>query len=98
MRICHFLLEWFVLDAPSMVIRPLTNSNVVLDFYRFEEAPYFDLAARYLQSVGERIPDYQQQYAQLLEYFSSTKKLHNYGKFQLRCARPAHQIHPCYCC
>ena len=38
--IARFLLEFFVQENPK-VMRPLTNSNFVIDFYRFKAAPYY---------------------------------------------------------
>ena len=49
--ISRFLLEFFVEvgeGGEARVMRPLTNSNFVLDFYRFRDAPYFATMTRYV--------------------------------------------------
>ena len=53
----RFLLNFFVEDRAKL-LRPLTNSNFVIDFYRFEEAPYYRLVTRYLQHRKLQLPDY----------------------------------------
>lgn len=79
-RMSQFLLTFFVTDT---VMRPLTNSNVVVDFYRYQSASYYFLFTKYLASKRLEIPSYESQYHILLQYFSTTKKLHTYGKFTL---------------
>lgn len=89
--ICRFMLEFFVEETRAgkvgmadVVMRPLTNSNFVIDFYRYLEAPYFALFQDYLQNTLKRpVPDYEQQYKKVLDYFSATKTLHSYSKFTL---------------
>ena len=75
--ICRFLLEFFVTERSSSgatVMRPLTNSNFVCDFYRYQTAEYYAIVTRYLKSRGELPPsDYEQQYQRVMEYFWSTK-------------------------
>lgn len=75
---CRLLLTFFV-EGDTM--RPLTNSNVVLDFDRYLSAPYYQTVRRYLKSRRLEIPDYRQQYTRLLQYYTSTKVLHTYGRF-----------------
>lgn len=76
-----FILRFF---APSPErLRPLSNSNVVLDFYRYRESPYFMIATHYLQHLGRPVPNYEDQYHQLLEYFRGQKCLHSYDRFSL---------------
>ena len=78
----RFVLEFFV-DADGLM-RPLTNSNVVLDFYRYLHAPYYQTFVEYLEHLGRHpVPDYEQQYHRMLQYFVRTKCLHTYGKFTL---------------
>lgn len=79
-----FLLSFFAqgqADSRQM-LRPLTNSNVVLDFYRYQAAPYHTLVSQYLRQQGLEVPDYEQQYHLLLGYFTDTKPrpktLHQY--------------------
>ncbi|CAE8670279.1 unnamed protein product [Polarella glacialis] len=79
----RFLLQFFVQDVEGKVMRPLTNSNFVLDFHRYEEARYYDVVTQYLQRSQVAVPDYELQYKQVLQYFLTTKTLHQYGKFQL---------------
>lgn len=43
--ICRHLLGFFASDA---IVRPLSNSNFVLDFHRYEDSPYFALVTQYL--------------------------------------------------
>jgi hypothetical protein len=83
--IAHFLLSFFVEEGQNgqtVVMRPLTNSNFVLDFYRYEAAPYHATMMQYLQQRGNA-PDYDRQYREVLRYFRETKYLHKYGKFTL---------------
>ena len=75
-----FMLEFFVNES---AMRPLTNSNVVIDFYRYQRAPYYQFFVRYLKQVGQPVPDYEQQYEHLMRYFHSHPCLHTYGKFTL---------------
>jgi len=79
-RISRFLLEFFV---SGRIMRPLTNCNFVLDFFRYEESPYFTLFTRYLKYRQLEIPDYDQQYRLILQYYNQTRCLHQYGKFTL---------------
>ena len=49
--ISRFLLEFFVEvreGGEARVMRPLTNSNFVIDFYRFRDAPYFATMTTYV--------------------------------------------------
>ena len=78
----RFLLNFFVEDRAKL-LRPLTNSNFVIDFYRFEEAPYYRLITRYLQHRQLQLPDYSLQYRKTLAYFKRTRTLHSYGKFTM---------------
>jgi hypothetical protein len=77
---CRFLLTFFVQDH---VRRPLTNSNILLDFFRYRNSPYYRTLTMYLQSQKIDIPEYSQQYHILRDYFFSTKVLHKYSKFSL---------------
>ena len=76
------LLEFFV-HEPSSVLRPLTNSNVVLDFMRHTEAPYYATIVRFLGHLQLPVPDYTRQYALLRDYYHSTRRLHSYERFAL---------------
>ena len=62
----RFLLEFFVTEEPrgkSGVMRPLTNSNFVCDFYRYRASEYYGVVTRYLKSRGQLPPsDYELQY------------------------------------
>ena len=85
-RLSRFLLEFFVQVNPmsgKKILRPLTNCNVVLDFYRYVDAPYYAAMIRYLHDQQVEVPNYDLQYHELLEYFTSTKTLHTYSKFTL---------------
>lgn len=81
-KISRFMLEFFV-QKEQNVMRPLSNSNVVIDFYRYRGTEYYSAMIKYLQHVNVVIPDYEMQYYQLLRYYLSTKTLHKYGKFTL---------------
>eukprot|EP00937_MAST-01D_sp_MAST-1D-sp2_P002830 g2830.t1 len=103
--IARFLLEFFVEDslppadagkggdatgaAARVVMRPLTNSNFVIDFYRFRDAPYFAALTGYLRHLGLSVPNYELQYERTLRYFRETKTLHGYGRFSLTGAMPS---------
>lgn len=79
----RFLLTFFV-DSEGGVMRPLTNSNIVVDFYRFRDSPYYTLFTAYLQFQRvENVPDYEDQYERVLFYFTETRLLHKYQKFSL---------------
>jgi len=83
--IARFLLEFFSEDRTS-VMRPLTNNNFVLDFYRYEASPYYATMTHYIKTMTqneENIPDYERQYRDMLQYFQETKCLHKYSKFTL---------------
>lgn len=99
-RMCKYLLEFFVQpqsgeeqsntngeqqDQPT-TLRPLTNSNLPLDFYRFESSPYYSLIVKYLKRTlkdQSLIPVYELQYNTVMEYYWETKILHSYGRFVL---------------
>jgi hypothetical protein len=86
--VSRFLLEFFVQDestknADGRFMRPLTNSNVVVDFNRYEEAAYYKVVTTYLRSRQLPVPDYGKQYAEMMRYFKETKTLHHYGRFGL---------------
>ena len=95
--IARFLLEFFVQRGqPSAAtavattttttrttLRPLTNSNFILDFHRYEQAPYYEMMISYLRHLGLEIPDYERQYTATMAYYQRTKQLHAYSKFTL---------------
>ena len=73
-------------NTTNIIMRPLTNSNLVLDFYRFESSPYYSIVTNYLQRYGSKsddddVPLYEVQYNTIMEYYWGTKILHKYGKF-----------------
>jgi hypothetical protein len=109
---CRFVLEFFVQPPPDnigagidaaddqrlVLLRPLTNSNFILDFWRFQKAPYFDKMTQYLQQKQQSstsstattstiatssIPDYPEQYRAVLHYFRTQTILHKYARFSL---------------
>eukprot|EP01043_Picozoa_sp_COSAG02_P023858 COSAG02_NODE_1285_length_13457_cov_11.145606_9_plen_1761_part_00 len=78
-----FLLQFFV-EEQGRVIRPLTNSNFVVDFHRYTGAPYYEAMTAYLRDhLRVTVPDYKQQYEKTMEWFAKTQTLHSYGKFTL---------------
>lgn len=86
--ISRFLLEFFVAEQ-GRVMRPLTNSNFVLDFFRYTGAPYYQAMTDYLKHLGLSVPEYDLQYHTTLDWFKTTKTLHTYGKFTLSGAMPS---------
>lgn len=84
MELCRYCLTFFV--TSDKVLRPLSNANVVIDFYRYKSAVYYKLFWRYLQDKVKLrnnkviLPDYEAQYHHLLQYYTSTGKLHTYDK------------------
>jgi len=70
-------------NVQTKIMRPLTNSNFVIDFYRYQAAPYFKLFTNYLKHHGLNVPDYVQQYIQTMSYLKNTKTLHYYNRFSL---------------
>jgi hypothetical protein len=90
-HMARYLLEFFteMNSEGTTILRPLTNCNFVLDFYRFQSAPYHNVMISYLQSIGRRVPDYERQYHEVTRYFWTTKLLHKYDKFSQSGAMPA---------
>ena len=95
-RICTFLLEFFAEDQPNnggtLLMRPMTNNNFVLDFFRYRSSPYYHKMIDFLHGfsgdedgVGTTYGDdyYEQQYHHVLQYYQETKCLHRYDKFSL---------------
>lgn len=82
-HMARYLLEFFteMNDQGDTILRPLTNSNFVLDFYRYQSAPYHTVMTTYLQHLRLRVPDYERQYHEVTRYFWRTKLLHKYGRF-----------------
>lgn len=81
-RIAQFLLTFFV-DTESRVIRPYTNSNFILDFYRYTHSPYYAAFVKYLQHKRVKVPNYDKQYEGITMFYSFVKNLHGYDKFVL---------------
>ena len=81
-RVAQFLLTFFV-DAESRVVRPYTNSNFILDFYKYRQSSYYTAFVRYLQHKKIRVPSYDKQYEGLTMFYSFVKNLHGYDKFVL---------------
>jgi len=81
-QMAQYLLEFFTeMDSEGCtVLRPLTNSNFVLDFYRFKSAPYHHVMTSYLRTLGLRVPDYERQYHEVIRYYWTSKVLHKYQK------------------
>mmetsp|Transcript_16564 Transcript_16564/g.40507 ORF Transcript_16564/g.40507 Transcript_16564/m.40507 type:complete len:2315 (+) Transcript_16564:297-7241(+) len=93
-QMCKYLLEFFVQPnaanqmtiEEATILRPLTNSNLPLDFYRFQSSPYYQLIVKYLGSKLQdksQIPVYELQYNSVMEYYWETKILHTYSRFVL---------------
>ena len=71
-------------SAITTTLRPLTNSNLPLDFYRFQSSPYYRLIMAYLGDKLQdqsQIPVYELQYNAIMEYYWETKILHTYSRF-----------------
>jgi hypothetical protein len=77
-----FMLNFFV-EEETKRMRPLTNSNFIIDFFGFRNAPYFSLFTKYLVHLGVDVPDYERQYQQTLAFYNSKRTLHSYCKFTL---------------
>jgi hypothetical protein len=77
-----YLLKFFV-QEDTRVMRPLTNSNFVIDFFRFKEAPYYSCFTGYLKYAHVEVPDYELQYRKTLAFFHNSRTLHSYSKFTL---------------
>ena len=97
-RICTFLLEFFAEDQPddggTLLMRPMTNNNFVLDFFRYRSSPYYHKMVDFLQGYNQSHKDdngitnyadgyYERQYRHVLQYYQETKCLHRYDKFSL---------------
>jgi hypothetical protein len=97
-RICSFLLEFFAEDQPddggTLLMRPMTNNNFVLDFFRYKSSPYYHKMLDFLQGYRTSGDDvggiadygdnhYERQYRHVLQYYQETKCLHRYDKFSL---------------
>jgi len=80
--IAQCLMTFFV-DADERVIRPYTNSNFILDFYRYKHSEYYRAFVRYLQHKRIKVPDYDKQYEGVTMFYSFVKNLHGYDKFVL---------------
>ena len=81
-RISLFLLTFF-LEPESRICRPLTNSNFILDFHRYEQSQYYRAFVRYLEGKGIPVPKYEAQYEGVMGYFAMVKALHGYDRFTL---------------
>lgn len=81
-RIAQFLLTFFV-DTERRIIRPYTNSNFILDFYRYKSSPYYLAFVRYLMHKKISVPNYDKQYEGITMFYSFVKNLHGYDKFVL---------------
>lgn len=82
--ICNFVLQFFVQECTDKTImRPLTNSNFVLDFHRYEKGAYYEKMTQHLLYRKEPVPDYEEQYRKVMEYYRKVKTLHKYGNFQV---------------
>ena len=90
--IARFLLEFFVVEEgdAGKVMRPLTNSAFVIDFFRHRDAPYFQQMNSYLQYLKLGVPAYELQYAQVMKYFQAQKTLHKFGRFNVEGEMPSH--------
>ena len=97
-RMCIFLLEFFAEDQSNdggrLLMRPMTNNNFVLDFFRYRSSPYYNKMIEYLQGFDRNNNDlrdftnygddyYERQYHHVLQYYRETKCLHDYDKFSL---------------
>lgn len=80
---CRHLLQFFV-DSHSRdggIMRPLSNSNFICDFYRFKDSSYFSLMTEFLAAQGTSPPDYRVQYDETLRYYKTVGLLHDYCRF-----------------
>lgn len=84
----QFMLCFFV-DGVTM--RPLSNSNFVIDFYHYRDAAYFRLMTQYLRHLQLPVPEYEEQYVHTMAFFAQ-KTLHTYGRFSLSGAISRHVV------
>ena len=83
-RMSKFLLTFFVNhDDGNKVVRPYTNSNFILDFYRFRSSPYWARFVKYLRYQGVPTPVYEKQYETIMSFYCYVKELHGYDRFVL---------------
>ncbi len=69
--------------APSVLLRPLSNSNLVCDFHRYRQASYYGIFTGYLEELGLPVPNYELQHSRTLAYYREAKMLHTYARCQL---------------
>lgn len=91
--VARFLLTFFAQEQEHLpgevTLRPLTNSNFVLDFFRYRSAPYYATMVNYMEHLKRQqqhefvVPDYKMQYQKVMQYYQETKYLHKYNKFTL---------------
>jgi hypothetical protein len=82
----EFLMTFFF---DGKVMRPLTNSNVLIDFFRFRSSPYYTDMVRYLVQAERRNPNYESQFYELIAYFERTTPLQTYERFASDGAMPS---------
>ena len=80
--IARFLLTFFI-DTERKTLRPLTNSNFIVDFYRYRDSAYYKTFTSYLERQNIKVPNYHQQYLHIKYYYIFNKILHGYDKFIL---------------
>eukprot|EP00804_Cyclotella_cryptica_P011896 CCRYP_004399-RA/>CCRYP_004399-RA protein AED:0.06 eAED:0.06 QI:211/0.78/0.8/1/0.71/0.6/15/1860/1813 len=80
--IARFLLTFFI-DSDKKILRPLTNSNFILDFHRYVDSPYYSSFVGYLKRKNIDVPSYDAQYSNVMSYYIFNKSLHGYDKFTL---------------
>lgn len=82
----EFLMTFFF---DGKVMRPLTNSNVLIDFFRFRSSPYYSEVVWYLERAQRHNPNYESQYYELLAYYERTTPLQTYERFSSDGAMPS---------
>ena len=85
-RVCRHLLAFFV-DVEAGVLRPYANSNLLLDFHRHVDSPYYAAVVDYLRRRGDGgggvVPDYARQREGVALLYSFVRNLHGYDRFRL---------------
>ena len=69
--------------SSTLLLRPLSNCNLVCDFHRYRHASYFGVFTGYLEELGLPVPDYELQHSRTLQYYREAKMLHTYARCQL---------------
>lgn len=82
----RFLCEFFV--GGNGVLRPYSNSNVLLDFYRYRDSTYYTRITKYLKLNAIKY-DYEAQYTQLHANFTKRPVIQHFTGFIIEDKMPS---------